>query len=55
MYAVKKYLFVSLNLLLHVVVICFLLHQMRLYQMAYQNLSDLISHASIETLERGEK
>lgn len=48
MRVVKKYLLFAMMLLCYIVVTSFLLHQYYKYQKAYQELSRMISHSSIE-------
>lgn len=45
---VKKYLMVSMMLFIYIAAISLLLRSFYAYQMAYRNLSRLISHPSVE-------
>lgn len=49
MRVVKKYLLSAMLFFCYIAVISFLLHQFYTYQTAYQELSRMISHPSIET------
>ena len=48
MQVVKKYLILAVLLLIYMFAVSFLLQHYFVYQMAYQNLSRLISHPSVE-------
>lgn len=45
---VKRYLLLTVLLLFYVSATALLLYQYKMYRIAYQNLSQLISHPSIE-------
>lgn len=51
MKAVKEYIQFAVYLLIYLIIITALLRSYFVYQNAYQNLSRLISHTSIESIE----
>ena len=56
---IKKFLLMAVLLMVYIFAIALLVQNYYIYQMAYQNLSRLISHPSIElqynTIEQGEE
>lgn len=54
MRVVKKYLVLSVMLLFYLCVVSILLQQFYVYQRAYQNLSKLLSHPSLEVIQEKE-